>query len=177
MKLLTLGLLLIGTTTMAADQTLLETPVTYADTASIVQKVKEECRIDEMLEKRVGDVLAKNNRGSGTIARGVELADGQILRLQIENVLGVGGGAYSGPKAITVAAEIFQNGKSVRKTQVNRWSMGGVFGGFKGTCSILDRCAVAIGKDLLQWTKDPNFVIKKQAEPKAEEAASAVEKL
>ncbi|WP_410499600.1 hypothetical protein [Chitinibacter sp. S2-10] len=175
MKLLLLSALLLNASVMAAEPTLLETPVVYAADASVVPKVKEECKIEGMLEKRIGEILAKANQGLGTIAQGTPVADGQVLRLKISHVLGVGGGAYSGPKAITVYAELLQNGKVARETKLNRWSMGGVFGGFSGTCSILDRCAVAIGKDLAQWVKDPSYIIKDQPAPKTEAAPAPEE--
>jgi len=64
-----------------------------------------------MLAKRVGDVLGKQNAsGKGTIEAGDDSAGDQVLRLQITHVLGVGGGAWSGPKAITVIAELLENG-------------------------------------------------------------------
>jgi len=90
--------------------------------------------------------------------------------------LGVGGGAWSGPKAITVNADLLDaSGKVIRHTKINRWSMGGMFGGFKGTCSILDRSAAAIGKDLSRWVRDPSYQIVEEAAPKEAEAAPTSE--
>ncbi|AOY01159.1 hypothetical protein BJP62_12315 [Jeongeupia sp. USM3] len=174
--LLVSGLLAAATNAFAADKAvLLEVPVTYHADAGVVAKVKDECKPDEQLATRVGEVMKKLNReGSGTVASAAEAGDASVLRLQITHVLGVGGGAFSGPKAITVNAELLEGGKVVRQTKVNRWSIGGVFGAFKGTCSILDRSAAAIGKDLGRWVRDPSYQIKEEAAPKdAEQQAAA----
>lgn len=74
-----------------------------------------------------------------------------------------------------MTADLLEGGKVIRNTKINRWSVGGMWGGFKGTCSILDRTAVAIGKDLGRWVADPSYVIKEEAPPKeaAEAAAEA----
>ncbi|PFH04365.1 hypothetical protein BCF11_5140 [Collimonas sp. PA-H2] len=172
-KLLLIGLLSYGTAAFASS-TLLEVPVTYHPDAGVVEKVKQECQIENMLQHRVGPVLAKLNKGGdGTIATGADSAGATLLRLQITHVLGVGGGAFSGPKAITVNADLLDSsGKVLRHTKINRWSMGGMFGAFKGTCTILDRSAAAIGKDLSRWVHDPSYQIVNEAEPKEAEAAA-----
>lgn len=167
-----LGLCALATFASASD-VVLETPVTYHPSAGVVDKVKEECKIEEMLASRVAPVLKRRNKGEATVAAGADAGDATVLRLQITHVLGVGGGGWSGPKAITVNAELLERGKVVRQTRINRWSTGGMWGGFKGTCSILDRCAVAIGKDLGRWVGDPAYKIEDEAAPKGAETADA----
>ena len=164
----------------APKAVLLETPVTYHPQADVSDKIKQECKIEDMLAQKVGAALARNNKdkgGDGTIAAGAPTGEASVLRLQITYVLGVGGGAWSGPKAITVAADLIEDGKVARQTKINRWTTGGMFGGFKGTCALLERSATAIGKDLGQWTRDPSYKIAEEPEPKHPEgeapAASA----
>lgn len=102
--------------------------------------------------------MAKINKsGNGTLAKDANASDVTLLRLQIIHVLGVGGGVWTGPKAITVTADLIENGKVARHTKINRWSVGGMWGGFKGTCSILNRNVEAIGKDLNRWIRDPSY--------------------
>ncbi|AIY41943.1 hypothetical protein LT85_2785 [Collimonas arenae] len=173
-KLFLIGLMSYCTVAFAgAGGTLLEVPVTYHPDAGVVEKVKQECQIENMLSHRVGPVLAKLNKGGdGTVATGADAAGANLLRLQITHVLGVGGGAWSGPKAITVAADLLDaDGKVLRHTKINRWSVGGMFGAFKGTCTILDRSAAAIAKDLSRWVRDPSYQVADEPEPKEAEAA------
>jgi len=54
----------------------------------------------------------------------------------------------------------------IRQAKINRWSVGGVFGAFKGTCTILDRSALAIGKDMGRWVKNPTYKIVEEPAPK-----------
>jgi hypothetical protein len=176
-KLFLIGLMSYGTAAFAsAGATLLEVPVTYHPDAGVVENVKQECQIENMLQHRVGPVLAKLNKGGdGTIATGADTAGATLLRLQITHVLGVGGGAWSGPKAITVTADLLDpSGKVLRHAKINRWSVGGMFGAFKGTCTILDRSAAAIGKDLSRWVRDPSYQVVEEPEPKEAEVAPVV---
>ena len=41
--------------------------------------------------------------------------------------------------------------QQVKKTTLSRNSMGGMFGGFKGSCSVLNRTAKVLGADLAKW--------------------------
>jgi len=166
-------LLAYATTSWSATSTRLEIPVTYHPNAGVVENVKRECQIEDMLATRIGNALRKRNRdGNGTVEVGADPSGDNVLRLQITHVLGVGGGAWSGPKAITVNAELLENGKVVRQAKINRWSVGGVFGAFKGTCSILERSADAIGKDLSRWTQNAAYKIVEEPAPKEAMAAS-----
>ncbi len=166
-KLMVLALLVGSTSVLAAANVRLEVPVTYHPNAGVVQAVRDECRIEEMLAEHVGAALEKRNpSGIGTVAVGADTSGDAVLRLRITHILGVGGGAWSGPKAITVTAELLEDGKVARQTKINRWSMGGVFGAFKGTCTILERSAVAIGKDMQRWVRDPSYRIREEAPPK-----------
>ncbi|WP_244145336.1 hypothetical protein [Paraburkholderia mimosarum] len=162
------------TSAFASSQVLLETPVTYAPDAGVVQKIKDECHIEDMLTRHVGTALRKINKtGDGTIASEADAGDAKVLRLQITHVLGVGGGAWSGPKATTVSADLIEGGKVTRHTKINRWSVGGVWGAFKGSCSILDRTTIVISKDLSRWVRDPSYEIKEEAPPKEASAPTA----
>lgn len=158
MKHLTFALCLAGITTAGAHAaTRLEVPVTYMADASVVDSTKSDCKIEEMLSSRVGPMLGKLNKNdNGTLNVGSDPAGDTVLRLQITHVLGVGGGAWSGPKAITVLAELLENGKVVQNTKINEWTTGGLFGGYMGTCAILKRSADAITNDLNEWVQNPS---------------------
>ncbi|RZI84265.1 MAG: hypothetical protein EOP38_09790 [Rubrivivax sp.] len=172
--LLIASLLLVANTAFAANRVLLESPITYADNAGVVDRIRQECGIENMLETRVGRVLEGLNKGGdSTIAAGTKPADATVLRLQITNVMGVGGGAWSGPKSITVSADLIDNGKVTRHTRFSRATTGGAFGGFKGTCALLERCAATIGKDLGRWIKDPAYSVPEEAAPAKDEAPAS----
>lgn len=173
-RLLLTSLCLSATAAVAAPPVLLETPVTYAPDVSVVEQVRNECHIEDMLTRHVGDLLRKLNKGGdGTVASQTGAGNATILRLQITHVLGVGGGAWSGPKATTVSVDLVEGDKVVRHARINRWSVGGVWGAFKGTCSILDRTTIFIAKDLYRWVRDPSYEIREEAPPKEASAPTA----
>jgi len=60
-------------------------------------------------------------------------------------------GAWTGPKAMTVRADLFKNHKLIKSTVVQRHSMGGPLGGLRGTCAIMERIAVTLGEDISIW--------------------------
>lgn len=167
-RLLLLALCLTSSAVLAGERrhVLLETPVTYAAGANVVEQVKDECHIDDMLTHHVGDALRRLNRSdSGTIDANSAPGDAEVLKLQITYVMGVGGGAWTGPKAISLSADLIDNGKVVRHTKFKRWSVGGMWGAFKGTCSILDRTSLIISKDLSRWVHNPRYEIKDEDVP------------
>jgi hypothetical protein len=169
-----IGSLGCGISALAADKVLLETPVTYDPKAGVAQPVREQCHVEDLLATRVGAVLAKRNKSeNATIAAGGDAAGATVLRLTITHVLGVGGGAWSGPKAITLRAELFEGKELKREQKVNRWSIGGFWGGFKSTCSILDRTATRLAKDLGRWSYDPRYKMAEDEAPPKDDGASA----
>ena len=147
----------LACTVAQAAPVYLETPVTYAPNAGIVDKVKEECKPDEMFAREASPFFAKLSQGEGTVAADAATRDQSRVRVQITHVMGVGGGAWSGPKSMSIEATLVENGKAVRTTKLTRSTTGGAFGGFKGTCSLVERCAKALGKDVAQWANDPQY--------------------
>ena len=79
----------------------------------------------------------------------------RILDVRITQVMGAGGGAWSGSKSVQVVGELREGDKVISTFGGSRVSGGGAFSGFKGTCSILGRCVKALGKDIAYWLKDP----------------------
>jgi hypothetical protein len=166
-KSLFMVLLACASSAQAVTETRLEVPVTYHPDAAVVEHVKNECQIEDMLQNRVGAVLRRlNGTGSGLVESEEDPAGDQVLRLKITHVLGVAGGAWSGPKGITLSAELLDGDKVVRQTKINRWSVGGMFGTLMGTCEILALSADAISKDLSRW-------IRHAPEPSVDEHAPA----
>jgi len=82
---------------------------------------------------------------------------GKVLHIEFSNILGTGGGAWSGPKSVTVRGELMENGEVIGSFTAARYSTGGAFGGFKGTCSILGRCVKTLGSDIARWLREPTM--------------------
>jgi hypothetical protein len=80
-----------------------------------------------------------------------------VLILEIVSAVGGGGGAWSGPKSVTVKGELREDGKVIGSFTASRFSGGGAWGGFKGTCSIFGRCIKVLGEDIAAWLKKPTM--------------------
>jgi hypothetical protein len=144
----TLGLASASTAGVQVPRT-----IDFGESAGGTQAVREQCA----LQTKVPAFIAE-------LAADVELVDGRpdsragrALELSILEVHAPGGGAFSGPKWLAVQGRLFERGKLIGSFRAKRFSTGGAFATFKGTCDILGRCAKAIGMDVAQWLQAPTM--------------------
>jgi len=137
----------------AQEKFLVQLPIKVDAAGGTADRIKSECKIDTMLANYM--VAKVNNQfpGSGAL-EGDEAApaDAKVLRLTIVNVFGLGGGAYSGTKQMSVRAEIVANKKVLATTIRDRQSMGGAAGLFGGgTCSVFNKISDVLANDIAAW--------------------------
>ncbi|MEJ2621541.1 MAG: hypothetical protein P8163_15135 [Candidatus Thiodiazotropha sp.] len=132
--------------------------ITYAENSNVPDKVKAECTLDTQLPAYIKTFAADSdiavNLKDGAVNKN---AKGRVLNVEFSNVVGAGGGAWSGAKFVAVKGELFEDGKIIGSFNGRRTSGGGFFGAYKGTCKILDRCVKALGKDIALWMIDPTM--------------------
>lgn len=150
--------LALGVTAAEAEDTVFNvvSPVPFEETSGASQQVRSECRMGAMLPEFIADYAKKGV----TVVIGdapPEGAEGKFLHLRFTFIQGAGGGAWSGPKSVTVKGELWEDGEMIGSFVASRYSGGGAFGGFKGTCSILGRCIKALGKDIAGWLREPTM--------------------
>ncbi len=131
-------------------------PVPFAEGSGATGAVKSDCTLETRLPKFIESASKRGVKVSIGADPG-ENAAGRVLYLEFANVHGPGGGAWSGPKLVTVHGTLKENGEVVGTFVATRYSTGGAFGGYKGTCSILGRCIKAIGKDVAAWLRNPTM--------------------
>lgn len=145
-------LLLAGAAPAQAGSVKVKRTIPFSEGSGASDAVKSECQ----LETKVPAFLAQ-------FSKSVELVDGslgsagRVLELSISEVHAPGGGAFSGAKSMSVTGTLRQDGKKIGSFTARRYSGGGVFGGYKGTCGIVGRCAKAIGKDISRWLENPQM--------------------
>ena len=147
---------LLGCSALAAqsDQSVTTAPsVEFAETSGVTSNVRDECTLDSRLPKFIRDFAAKKNI-TVNLAEG---GKGRVLHLEFANIVGPGGGAWSGSKSVTVRGKLTEEGKVIGTFIASRYSGGGLFAGYKGTCSILGRCIKSIGKDIANWLVNPTM--------------------
>ena len=125
----------------------------YAANNSVAENIKKECTLPAAQTEAV--VAALNSAGITAQAApsGAVPAKGRFLKLEITGAVSAGSVFIGHHKEVTTAAHLFVNGKEVAQTSKTRDSMGGVFGGYRGSCSVLHRCTNALGKDIADWVK------------------------
>lgn len=130
--------------------------VPFGENSMATREVKASCTLDTRLPQFIA---AAAKRGVKVVLTDepLENVKGRVLYLEIVHVLGTGGGAWSGAKSVTVEGRLVEDGNVIGTFTAARYSGGGAFGGFKGTCAILGRCIQAIGKDIAGWLKNPTM--------------------
>lgn len=113
--------------------------IAYDKNAGVTDAVKKECALDTKVPQYVKSAAGSSGKGT--------------LEMRITNVLAPGGGAWSGPKAVTVAGTLRDGGKVVGTFTARRQTTRGGY----GTCQMLQRDAEAIGKDIAGWLKSPSM--------------------
>jgi hypothetical protein len=61
------------------------------------------------------------------------------------------GGLIAFGKSLSIEASLYENGVLIDTYKGTRKSNGGMFGNFKGFCSVLDRSAKALANDVSKW--------------------------
>lgn len=136
----------------AAQELQLQRPVPYAEDNDIADNIKQECRINEQLADFV-----KQYAGEDVVFTDgpVDTASGRALQLEISDAVSMGNAWLGHQKFTKVRGMLFENGEKVASFKGRRNSMGGAFGGYKGSCSVLGRTVEALGEDIGGWLKAP----------------------
>ena len=119
--------------------------------------IRADCQLDskviDFIESSAGadfDRIALVDEATSTTA-------GRTLAVTITGLSGEGGGAWSGPKHLTIAGTLWKDGRVAGTFTAHRVTSGGIGGAYRGTCSLLGRCARALGKDVAAWLRNPTM--------------------
>lgn len=134
--------------------TLVIKPITFKNDAYIRDAVKQECNLDGKLADFISEFAAGQYANIITDGQSAP-ADAQILTIEIQDVQGAAGGAWSGAKDVEIHGSLSKNGQQIGDFKARRFSGGGFFAAYKGTCAILGRCVKTLGKDVSEWLAHP----------------------
>jgi hypothetical protein len=133
-------------------------PVGFAERSFVRDAVRKECQLQDKLPQFIAE-YAKGDFGEITFLDGAGGGDapGKVLFVEITEV-NESGNAWTGrSKALAIEGELREDGKVIGSFRSRRATQGGAFGGYKGACSFLGRCAKALGKDVAEWLKNPEM--------------------
>ena len=129
--------------------------IPFSAEADVREEIRNECQLPKKLSHFIQDFAATYSRRVLSDAAKAP-KDAQILMVEITNVSGGGGGAWSGGKSVSIQGYLQQDGKTVGSFKGRRFSGGGMFGAYKGTCAIMGRCVKALGRDVAEWLRHPS---------------------
>lgn len=137
----------------AENSVLIPEDVPYYDKTVIQDNVVHECtKLGTGLSSYVATALTKESIDVTRSAE-LDLTKGTVLDIQILN-LSSSGNAFSGHhKNMTLRVKLYKDNQMVDEHSFTRNSKGGVFGGFKGSCNVLDRVTETLGSDVARWYK------------------------
>src|SRR5262245_39642205 len=111
--------------------------VPFAKDSGASPQVQAECNLEQKLLQFIRDFGSEHFDNVSTDPKGKNSRT--LTHLEITDIIGQGGGAWSGSKAVTIGGTMRdETGKSYN-FKARRYSTGGAFAGFKGTCAILGR--------------------------------------
>jgi hypothetical protein len=134
--------------------TLIIKPISFKQDAYIRDAVKQECSLEGKLTQFIKENAA-GHYANIVMDSNAGPADAQILVVEIEEVQGAAGGAWSGARSVVIKGTLSQQGKMLGDFKARRYSGGGMFAAYKGTCAILGRCVKTLGRDVAEWLIHP----------------------
>ncbi|SFN55046.1 hypothetical protein SAMN05216289_13010 [Dokdonella immobilis] len=150
-------LMALGAQAMA-DPLVIPRPVPYADDAVIAGKIKKECQIQEQLADYIEEYAREDHRLEVRFADSVQAqAAGLVLDVHIKDAVSEGNPFIGHRKSTTVIGKLYRDGELIGSFTGRRNSMGGMFAGYKGSCSVLGRTVRALGEDIAKWLAAPSM--------------------
>ena len=129
--------------------------MSYVDVNSISRSVLNECQLPQQGAQLLISAMREAGFEPVIDDQAAQAGKGRVLLVQISNAVS-GGNAFIGHrKQVDVRGRLLEDGKEVATFTGVRSSMGGAFGGFKGSCAVLGRCLETLSKDIATWMKNP----------------------
>jgi hypothetical protein len=125
----------------------------YKDVTIIQSNVVEECKeLGRQLSASLTAELTKTGVEVQRVAA-LDAAAGPVIDIKISNLVSAGNAFIGHRKSASVWVELRQGGEVLGSKGFTRDTMGGAFAGFKGSCTVLERAVLVLGKDVAQWTQ------------------------
>ncbi len=125
----------------------------YKDVTIIQSNVVEECKeLGRQLSASLAAELSKTGVEVQRVAT-LDAAAGPVVDIKISNLVSAGNAFIGHRKSASVWVELRQGSEVLASKGFTRDTMGGAFAGFKGSCTVLERAVLVLGKDVAQWTQ------------------------
>lgn len=147
------GLALASVSALAGETLFVQVPAGIDPSAPISDAVRSECGVDMLLGNQALSALGRNEANVQAITSSDKAGNNKFVQLTVLSVHATGGGAWSGPKSMSIRVDLKRGDATLKTAVLSRSSSGGAFGGLKGNCAILDRVVTTLGKDVAKWVE------------------------
>lgn len=148
--------LLMASGTLAAQVVTMERVVPYAQDAEIATKVRNDCiKIQGQLAAYTQQYAKANGMTVNLVDGATPESGGRVLIVEIVEAVSRGNPFIGHQKYSRIGGTLFEDGAPVASFKALRTSMGGAFGGYKGSCSVLGRTVKVLGQDVARWLMHP----------------------
>ena len=125
----------------------------YKDITIIQSNVVDECKeLGRQLSASLASELTKTGAEVQRVTA-LDAAAGPVIDIKISNLVSAGNAFIGHRKSASVWVELRQGSEVLGSKGFTRDTMGGAFAGFKGSCTVLERAVLVLGKDVAQWTQ------------------------
>ena len=125
----------------------------YKDVTIIQSNVVQECNeLGRQLSAALASELTKTGLEVQRV-QALDAANGPVVDIKISNLVSAGNAFIGHRKSASVWVELRQGSEVLAARGFTRDTMGGAFAGFKGSCSVLERAVLVLGKDVALWTR------------------------
>lgn len=145
----------LSTQSAQAAQIRVADPVPFSESAIIADNIKAECTISATLLQALSSNAAEHGNSMVVGAVGADSGAGRSFKLEFVEAQSAGNAFTGHFKSAAVRGVLFEDGVQLATVTARRITRGGAFGGFKGSCQVLDRTAEAMGEDLAEWLAAP----------------------
>jgi hypothetical protein len=152
---LVLGLLTVTVTAAADEPVYVGKTAPYSDASLIAKNILDECGLPESQMKVLHEQAKELGATIVEDEAAVAANQGRVLHIETANAISAGNAFTGHRKQVIVKGRLLENGQELGNFTAIRGSMGGMWGGYKSSCSVLYRCQTTLAKDILGWLKNP----------------------
>jgi hypothetical protein len=129
--------------------------IPYKKGSVIAANIRNECTLNSQLSEFIHAYSVGEGIGVIRTNRVSRKSKGKTLIVHITDAVSQGNAFIGHRKFTRIKGELYKNGKKQAGFTAARFSGGGAFAGFKGSCSVLGRTVKALGSDVSRWLKHP----------------------
>ena len=145
------GALFLAAPTAFAQATKVPRSIPFANNAAVPEAVRSQCQ----LQTKVPEFLAQSAGSSVELVDAPSRKRGAFSKWRSPKCTRPEAEPSRGAKWMSVNGTLYDRGKQIGSFRAKRFSTGGAFGAFKGSCAIIGRCAQVIGQDIAGWLAAP----------------------